>query len=111
MFESLLIKALVGIIGLFGGASALENLLENYLMDKVPAWAKPMVVPVVAFIFTVVSAIYGGLPWDQALAAGFALWGGTVTLHNVPATTSRDTDPFLPAPPASADGLPDLKVE
>lgn len=106
--EPLILKALFGILGLFGGAAALENMLESYIMDRCPQWAKPMVVPVVSFVFAVVLAVSGGASWQDALSAGFALWGGAVALHNHPGTTSRD--PLaglpLPPPPAEADGVP-----
>lgn len=102
--EALLVKALFGVLGLFGGAKALENMLENYLMSRVPQWAKPLVVPIVSFVFAVALNVHGGMAWDQALAAGFALWGGTAYIHDNPNTTSADW--ALPNPPKEADGVP-----
>lgn len=102
-----LLKIGTWVLGLFGGASALENMLENYLMDKVPQNLKGFVVPVISFVFAVVSALYGGLPWEQAISAGFAVWGVTTTLHNHPATTSASW--ALPPPPADALGVPGVK--
>lgn len=97
-------KALLWVVGLFGGMPALENLLENFVMDKMPQWAKPYVVPVISAVFAVIAGVQGGLSWPAAIAAALTLWGGTTAVHNSPTLTSADW--ALPAPPATADGVP-----
>jgi hypothetical protein len=98
----LLLKFAVWGLGLFGGAASLENLLENYLMDHLPTWAKGLVVPVVALTFGVVANVYNGMPLSQALAAALTLGGLTTAIHNHPDLTSGE----LPPPPADAAGVP-----
>lgn len=82
-------------ITLFGGATALENTLENFVMDKAPSWLKPLVAPILSLVFAVVANLYGGMPMDQALQGALALWGSTVFVHNHPTLTSAE----LPPPP------------
>lgn len=87
-------KAIVFLLGIFGGAQALETMLENYIMDHAPAWLKPLIVPFITFLGAVVASVYGGVPLTTALAAGLAGWGFTVKAHN--------DIPELPPVPASA---------
>ncbi len=85
-------------IGIFGGAHALENVLENYIMDHIPAKFKGLVVPVVSLVFAVVGGVQGGLSFGEALTAGLGLAGLTTRIHNDPATTSADLVPPPPLP-------------
>lgn len=107
----LFIKILFGAMALFGGAAALENSLENYVMSRVPAWAKGAVVPVISTLFAFGIALQGGASFGQAVAAGLALWGVTVKIHNDPVLTSADPLAGLPLPPPpdKADGVPEDK--
>ncbi len=91
-------------LGLFGGASVLENTLENYLMNQpwMPTWAKGLVVPVISTIGGVIASVYGGLPLDQAIAGALTLGGAATALHNHPDFTSAE----LPPPPVDALGVP-----
>src|SRR6478672_5721651 len=93
---ALILKLAVWGIGLFGGAATLENVLENYLMDHLPSWAKGLIVPVVSLAFAVVAGLYHGMSWDQALGAALGLAGLTTAIHNNPSLTTGE----LPPPPA-----------
>lgn len=99
-------KALMALVGVFGGATALENMLENAVMSRVPVWVRWMVTPVVSFIFAIVTTMAAGGSFGMGLAAGLALWARTVNVHNDPKSTSADW--ALPAPPEDALGIPGL---
>lgn len=101
----LLTKGAFWAIGLFGGATMLENTLENYIMEHCPQWAKGLVVPVISLVFAIVANMQGGLSWQEALTAALTIAASTTLIHNHPDLTTRD----LPAAPATAEGLPEFK--
>ncbi len=107
METAALVKMATWALALFGGAHKLENLLENYVMPKVPDAFKGLVVPVISALFAVIAAVHGGVAPLQAglVALGFA--GYVDKVHNSPTTTSADW--ALPEPPADPLGVPGVQ--
>lgn len=105
--EATIVKLLFGALGLFGGAHKLENLLENYVMDKVPAGFKGLVVPVISAVFAALAAWQGGVDPVTAFLAALGFAGYVDKVHNDPKTTSASW--ALPPPPEDALGVPGVK--
>lgn len=100
--EALILKVALWVLTVAGGAVGLENFLENYLIDKVPAWAKGLVSPIVSAVFGIIMHLQAGLPFEQAMVAALGLHAGTTLVHNHPNLTSAS----WPTAPLDAAGVP-----
>ena len=104
--EAIFGQVAMWVIGLAGGATMLENLLENYVMAHVPQWARGLVVPVISLGFAIYTGTTQGLGFWPSVTAALTLAGATTAIHNHPNLTSAD----LPPAPPTADGLPALTL-
>lgn len=106
----MLIALIWKLIGLFGGAKAIEKLLEDFLMNQawMPQGLKKYVVPVGGLITGVILSVTGGMPIWDALQLAIVGAGSVFIIHDHPALTAADTSDWnaLPPPPPTADGLP-----
>lgn len=74
----------------FGGAAALETSLENFVMPKVPAAYRWLMVPAITFGAAIITSLLGGADIHTALQVALAGWGATAAIHNHPGLTSAD---------------------
>ena len=95
-----LIQAGQAAVAVLGGGVAVETLAENYLMAKVPAKLKPLVIPVVTVAGAAVAAPFLGVSEQAAILGALGIWATSVLKHDV----APSSDPGqLPSsqPPAS----------
>lgn len=90
----LLLKLITWTLSLGGGAAVLENKLELYLMDHLPAWARGLVTPAIAAVGAYLAHTNLGISLPEAGAWGVFFNGLVELFHNMPATTSRDLPPI-----------------
>lgn len=102
----LLIAFIWKLVAFFGGAKAIEKMLEDFLMNQawMPQVLKKYVVPVGALVTAIILAVNGGVPLGEAIAQAILGAGTIMGIHDHPALTSADWG----APAATADGLPEL---